>query len=112
MLILMKNNLPVGLSTLWTTSASVTGEFQVILKTQPDLKSDTTSVNAGGTDVDLTWTLGTVTSVRQDLQSSASLKLWPNPASNLIRWEIESLDRKADRLQVLDMYGRVCVGKQ
>ncbi|RQH19332.1 T9SS type A sorting domain-containing protein [Okeania hirsuta] len=102
-----ENNLPVGLSTIWTTSASVTGEFQVILKHQPDLKSDTTSVNAGGTDVDLTWTLGTVTSVRQDLQSSASLKLWPNPASNLIRWEIESLDRKADRLQVLDMYGRV-----
>jgi len=102
-----ENNLPVGLSTQWTTSMSVTGEFRVVLKHQPDLKSDTTTINAGGTDVDLTWDIGTVTSVRQDLQSSASLKLWPNPASNLIRWEIESLDRKADRLQVLDMYGRV-----
>ncbi|MEM8889329.1 MAG: T9SS type A sorting domain-containing protein, partial [Bacteroidota bacterium] len=102
-----ENGLPVGLSTQWTTSMSVSGDFRVVLKHQPGIKTDMTTIADGGTDIDLTWTLGTVTSVRQDLQNSASLKLWPNPASDLIRWEIESLDRKADRLQVLDMYGRV-----
>lgn len=51
------NNLPVGLSTSWTTGAAGTGTFQVILKHQPDIKSATsTSVN-GESDIDITWAI-------------------------------------------------------
>ena len=53
-----ENNLPVGLSTNWETECgeeTVTGTFQVILKHQPGIKSETSTVDDGGTDVDLTW---------------------------------------------------------
>jgi len=52
-----ENNLPLGLSTSWTTGDAGTGTFRVVLKHQPDLKSATTTVNDGETDVDVTWTL-------------------------------------------------------
>jgi len=55
------NNLPVGLSTTWETeNAGGAGTFQVILKHQPDIKSATSTVNDGGTDVDLTWIVSIV----------------------------------------------------
>ncbi|MEL6986418.1 MAG: hypothetical protein AAGK97_01200, partial [Bacteroidota bacterium] len=52
------NNLPVGLSTNWEAACAeenLSGTLQVILKHQPDIKSETSTVNDGGTDVDLTW---------------------------------------------------------
>jgi Trk K+ transport system NAD-binding subunit len=55
-----ENNLPVGLSTSWETECgdeAATGTLRVILKHQPDIKSTTSTVDDGGTDVDLTWTV-------------------------------------------------------
>lgn len=50
------NGNPVGLSTNWTTGAttSASGDFRVVLKHQPDLKTDTSDATVGGTDVDIT----------------------------------------------------------
>jgi hypothetical protein len=47
------NGLPLGLETRWTTSASLTGELRIILKHQPDLKSDQSDVRMGETDLDI-----------------------------------------------------------
>jgi len=53
------NNLPVGLSTNWEAECFdddvLTGTFQVILKHQPDIKTENSTVDDGGTDVDLTF---------------------------------------------------------
>jgi hypothetical protein len=51
------NNLPLGLTTTWTTAsaASSSGDFRVLLKHQPNLKSDTSDSNTGETDLDLTF---------------------------------------------------------
>jgi hypothetical protein len=52
------NNRPLGLTTTWTSSASMaTGTFRVLLKHQPDLKSDTSDSNTGETDLDITFTI-------------------------------------------------------
>ncbi len=48
--------LPLGLSTNWTTiGSSALGTFRIILKHQPGLKSATSSVSVGETDLDLTF---------------------------------------------------------
>lgn len=49
------NGNPVGLSTNWTTGAATSsaGNFRVILKHQPDLKTATSDATVGGTDVDI-----------------------------------------------------------
>ena len=53
-----KNNLPLGLTTTWTTAASAaSGTFRVLLKHQPGLKSATSDSNIGETDVDVTFTI-------------------------------------------------------
>ena len=49
------NGYPVGLETSWTTGDAMTGAFQVILKHQPDIKSATSGVADGESDVDVTW---------------------------------------------------------
>ena len=53
------NNRPVGLSTAWTAGehTEAPGEFRIVLKHQPDLKSDDSDVNVGGTDIDITFPL-------------------------------------------------------
>ncbi len=52
------NGLPLGLSTTWTTvNATASGTFDVILKHQPGIKSASSTVAMGETDVDLTFTL-------------------------------------------------------
>ncbi|MEM9390412.1 MAG: hypothetical protein AAGA02_08060 [Bacteroidota bacterium] len=50
-----ENGNPVGLSTTWTTGSATTsaGNFGVILKHQPGLKSSTSDSTVGGTDVDI-----------------------------------------------------------
>jgi hypothetical protein len=49
------NGLPIGLSTRWTTgdATSTTGEFRIVLKHQPEMKSATSDASTGGTDVDI-----------------------------------------------------------
>ncbi len=50
------NGLPVGLSTTWTAgNAETVGEFNVVLKHQPDQKTATSDVAVGGTDVDISF---------------------------------------------------------
>lgn len=56
-----ENGRPLGITTTWKT-ASITGTvlsgtFRVLLKHQPDLKSDTSDSTAGETDLDLTFTI-------------------------------------------------------
>jgi len=50
---------PVGLSTTWTAGehTEMAGEFNIILKHQPDLKTSSSDVNVGGTDIDITFPL-------------------------------------------------------
>ncbi len=51
------NNLPLGLSTTWTAGehTETPGEFNVVLKHQPDLKTADSDATVGGTDVDITF---------------------------------------------------------
>jgi hypothetical protein len=52
------NNLPLGLTTTWTsTDATASGTFSILLKHQPDLKSATSDSNTGETDLDITFTI-------------------------------------------------------
>jgi hypothetical protein len=52
------NGLPLGLQTTWTsTSASASGKFNVVLKHQPDLKSDSSPSTAGETDLVIEFTI-------------------------------------------------------
>ncbi len=46
---------PLGLETTWTTGDATTGEFRVVLKHQPDIKSATSDSTDGESDVDVTW---------------------------------------------------------
>ena len=47
------NSLPIGLTTTWTTAASGSGLFRLVLKHQPDLKTATSDINTGETDLDV-----------------------------------------------------------
>ena len=50
------NGLPIGLVTSWTaTDVASSGTFKILLKHQPDLKSNTTTSTDGETDIDLTF---------------------------------------------------------
>lgn len=51
------DGLPVGLKTSWTTGDAVTGTFRVVLKHQPNLKTATSTVADGISDVDLIWAI-------------------------------------------------------
>ena len=48
-----ENGLPHGLETMWTTSGPATGEFRIVLKHQPDLKSSNSDAHTGETDLDV-----------------------------------------------------------
>jgi len=52
------NNRNLGLTTTWTSATTTaSGTFRVLLKHQPDLKSDTSDSNTGETDLDITFTI-------------------------------------------------------
>jgi hypothetical protein len=51
------NGLPLGITTTWTTAATGTGTFRIILKHQPDLKSATSDSSVGETDLDVTFNI-------------------------------------------------------
>ncbi|HYC87006.1 MAG TPA: hypothetical protein VEB86_17355 [Chryseosolibacter sp.] len=48
-----EGGLPIGLETSWTTGTTASGTFRVILKHQPDLKSETSASTVGETDLDI-----------------------------------------------------------
>jgi hypothetical protein len=51
-----QNGLPLGLTTQWTTALlPISGEFRVMLKHQPGLKSTTSGSTVGETDIDITF---------------------------------------------------------
>lgn len=50
-------DLPLGLSTSWTTAAANTGKFRVVLKHQPDIKSAVSAAVDGESDIDLEWNI-------------------------------------------------------
>lgn len=49
------NGRPLGLTTSWKTGVAASGTFRVILKHQPDLKTDTSDANTGESDLDITF---------------------------------------------------------
>ncbi|MEO1626899.1 MAG: T9SS type A sorting domain-containing protein [Bacteroidota bacterium] len=103
------NDLPVGLSTNWTTKAAMTdGTFRVVLKHQPGIKTDMTDINDGGTDIDITWDFSTLVTSAEDLESpNAALKLAPNPVKANLSWLLEG-DQLADKeVFIYDQFGRV-----
>ncbi len=56
------NGRPLGITTTWTTvtlagTTARSGAFRVVLKHQPELKTDTSDSNIGETDLDLSFTL-------------------------------------------------------
>jgi hypothetical protein len=52
------NGLPLGLATLWTTPSSPTGgTFRVVLKHLPGLKTETSGVDIGETDLDVAFSI-------------------------------------------------------
>jgi hypothetical protein len=51
-------NLPLGLSTAWTTiDVAASGKFRIVLKHQPDLKSATSTFSDGDSDLDVEFDL-------------------------------------------------------
>lgn len=52
-----QDQLPLGLSTTWTTADTGSGTFRIVLKHQPGLKSETSTVQDGETDVDINWSI-------------------------------------------------------
>ena len=53
-----ENGLPVGLVTTWNTVLSAQkGTFRTILKHQPDIKTATSTIDVGESDIDITWRL-------------------------------------------------------
>ncbi|MEO1516857.1 MAG: T9SS type A sorting domain-containing protein [Bacteroidota bacterium] len=104
-----RNDLPVGLSTNWTTKAAMTdGTFRVVLKHQPEIKDDMTTIDDGGTDIDITWDFSTLVTSAEDLESpNAALKLAPNPVQANLSWLLEG-DQLADKeVFIYDQFGRV-----
>lgn len=50
-----EGGLPLGLATSWTAGVASSGTFRLILKHQPQLKTATSDVNTGETDLDITF---------------------------------------------------------
>ncbi|MBA9079806.1 MULTISPECIES: hypothetical protein [Rufibacter] len=50
-----RNNRPIGIKTRMTTTTASTGNLKVVLKHQPALKSATSTINTGETDVEVTF---------------------------------------------------------
>ena len=107
-----ENMLPVGLSTNWTTGAMMnSGSFRIVLKHQPGIKSDMSTINDGGTDIDLTFDINSILVNVDDLQDrlKAQLVLAPNPARDLLNWQLNTEEVINDPLEVriITMTGQV-----
>ena len=75
------NGNPVGLSTSWTAGGhtDAPGEFRVILKHQPDIKSATTTADDGGTDIDITFPLNIVEDPNEEEETITEVTLTFTP---------------------------------
>ncbi|MEM9920238.1 MAG: T9SS type A sorting domain-containing protein, partial [Bacteroidota bacterium] len=109
-----RNSLPVGLSTDWTTKAAMTnGTFRVVLKHQPGVKTSTSTINSGGTDIDITWNFGTVVTSADDLESADNaLKLAPNPVTTTLNWSLEVDQLQEKEVLIYDQFGRTLYMQQ
>ncbi len=103
------NGQPVGLSTDWTTSAGMTnGTFRVVLKHQPGIKSATSTIADGGTDVDLTWNVNTVLTSANNIQvNTTDLRVSPNPVRDVLQWRIDALPANEGEVKIVDQFGRI-----
>ena len=100
------NNLPVGLSTNWTTAASMnSGTFRLVLKHQPGIKSATSTVEDGGTDLDITWNVETITTSLDNFSLNEKLVIAPNPAKNELRLITENLHLNSTIVEVYNSMG-------
>lgn len=52
-----EGGLPLGVVTSWTAGTASSGTFRVVLKHQPELKSQTSGADVGETDLDVTFTI-------------------------------------------------------
>jgi hypothetical protein len=65
------------------------GTLQIVLKHQPDSKSAASTVNEGGTDIDLTWDINTVVTNTREVFSGneSALRIQPNPVRSSLNWK-------------------------
>lgn len=52
-----ENGIEIGLSSVWITGDPASGEFRLLLKHQPGIKSEVSSSTDGETDIDLIWNI-------------------------------------------------------
>ena len=52
-----EGGLPIGITTKWTTGSASSGTFRIVLKHQPGLKTTTSDVAVGETDLDVEFEL-------------------------------------------------------
>ena len=52
-----EGGLPLGLSTTWVTGTASSGVLRILLKHQPDLKTETADADTGETDLDITFAI-------------------------------------------------------
>jgi hypothetical protein len=87
------------------------GTLRVILKHQPDgQKTANSTIDVGGTDLDLTWNIRTVVTQTNDLERRGlKLTLSPNPAQSLLNWELSdrSVLEKDYQVVIYNQYGQV-----
>ncbi|MEL6719641.1 MAG: T9SS type A sorting domain-containing protein [Bacteroidota bacterium] len=105
-----ENNLPVGLSTSWTTSSVMDndGTFRVVLKHQPDIKDENSTINDGGTDIDLTFTIRTVlTSTSNVIADAAQFQLSPNPVQEQLNWQLNVASAQDVELLLFNHIGQL-----
>ena len=105
------NGLPVGLSTEWTMADVLqSGTFRVVLKHQPGVKTATSTIADGGTDIDLTWNINSVvTSTKEVLTGvNAGFLVFPNPVLNDLQWTWKGVPSAAiEEIRVVDAMGRL-----
>ncbi|MEL7119341.1 MAG: T9SS type A sorting domain-containing protein, partial [Bacteroidota bacterium] len=103
------NNNPLGLSTTWTTSSELLqGTFTVLLKHQPDVKTDMSTSDDGETDFRLEFGFNTVvTSTQEVVQNATEFKIAPNPADQFINWSLDQVQAQDLQLEIYDQLGRL-----
>lgn len=101
-----ENDLPVGLSTEWTTASSMnSGTFQIILKHQPGTKSTTSTSQDGATDIDLTFNIRSIPTAARDFQTGKNeLSIFPNPVRDILNWSLkETLLTQKGNIMIYDL---------
>ncbi|MEM9681376.1 MAG: T9SS type A sorting domain-containing protein, partial [Bacteroidota bacterium] len=102
------NNLPVGLSTTWTTSnASEVGTLRIRLKHQPGIKSDMSTADDGGTDIDLTWDISLVVTSTDNLAANQKVTIAPNPVKDNLILVTENIDLSDAEIMIFNSLGQL-----